>query len=305
MKKQNLLRRDGLFQSKWGDTAMLYAFIIPAVLVVFAVTVIPLCYAFVLSFQEYSLNKPQEAHFNGIQNYIAMFSNETVITSIKNTFVFAVASVSITVLLGLFAAIIVNQLDFGKSFFRIAIFAPMMLAAVVVGIMWKFLLNNQLGIINYLFSLLGMPSPDWLGDPAWAMVTIILVDVWQWTSYAFLLILAGLESMNTEPIESAWIDGANAFQVFWYVKLPSLLPVIQVAAIFRLIWAFRSFDTIFTLTKGGPGLATETISLSIWRFAFQKYDIGMASSLSVLIFFILMLIAVAILRKTFKEEQEA
>ena len=160
---KNLLGRDGLFKSKRGDTVLLYAFIIPAVLVVFAVTVIPLCYAFVLSFQEYSLTKPQEAHFNGIQNYIAMFSNDTVITSIKNTLVFSVASVSVTILLGLFSAIVVNQLDFGKSFFRIAIFAPMMLAAVVVGIMWKFLLNNKLGIINYLLSLLGMSSPRLVG----------------------------------------------------------------------------------------------------------------------------------------------
>jgi multiple sugar transport system permease protein len=303
MKSEQRSRRPGECRGKHNDTALLYAFLIPAVLVVFVVTVVPLCYAFVLSFQEYNLAKPQDAHFIGLQNYIAMFSNSAVLTSILNTFVFSVVSVSITILLGLFSAIVVNQLDFGKSFFRIAVFSPMMLTPVVVGIMWKFLLNNQLGIIKYLLSLVGMSSPDWLGNPKWAMATIIMVDVWQWTSYAFLLILAGLESMNTEPIESARIDGANALQVFWYIKLPSLMPVIQVAAIFRLIWAFRNFDTIFTLTKGGPGLATETISLSIWRFAFQKYDIGMASSLSVLIFIILMLIAIGILRKTFREEQ--
>jgi len=274
----------------------------PSLIIVFAMTVVPLCYAFFLSFQDYRLNKPQFAFFNGLNNYIEMFTNKAVLTSIGNTVFYTVVSVSASVVFGLLAALIVNQIKTGKSFYRIAIFAPMMLSSVVVGVIWKFLFNNQLGIVGYILSQMNIAAPDWFGNPRWAMASIIMVDVWQWTSYVFLLCLAGLESMNMEPVESARIDGANAVQIFWHIKLPTILPLIQIAAIFRFTWAFRGFDSIFTLTKGGPGIATETMAISIWRYAFQQYNIGLSSSLSVLMFAILMVLAMLILRKTFRKE---
>ncbi|HLV10095.1 MAG TPA: sugar ABC transporter permease, partial [Halanaerobiales bacterium] len=140
----------------------------------------------------------------------------------------------------------------------------------------------------------------WLGIPAIAMVSIVIADVWQWSSYTFILSLAALEAMNPTPIEAAKIDGANAVQIFRHVRLPIILPVLKIAAVFRIIWAFRNFDLIYALTKGGPGNATETMALGIWKLAFTRYDIGVSSALSVLMFFILMALSIIILRNSVK-----
>lgn len=289
--------------SRRRDTMFFYSLMMPAMVIVVVMTALPLLYALILSFTNHHLASPDEAQFIGFQNYATMLTDSKILTSIGNTLFYTFVSVSVSIVLGLFLAVVINYITIGKSFFRIAFFAPMMLSAVVIGVIWKFLLNNQLGIISYLLSLIGVSSPDWFGSPSYAMLTVIMVDVWQWTSYVFLLCLAGLESMNMEPVESARIDGASAWQIFWYIKLPTILPVIQVAAIFRFTWAFRGFDTIFALTKGGPGIATETMALSIWKYAFQQYDIGLASSLSMLMFLILMVMAVLILNKTFRKEK--
>ena len=295
-KKQNGRRRNG------RDDLFFYSLLMPALLIVLVMTAMPLLYALVLSFTNHNLKAPDVFQFIGLKNYVTMLTDRNIQTSILNTLLYTTASVSISIIAGLFLAVVVNYITVGKSFFRIAFFSPMMLAAVVIGVLWKFLLNNQLGIVSYFLSRLGLSSPDWFGSPSLAMVSVILVDAWQWTSYVFLLCLAGLEALNPEPVESARIDGASAWQIFWYIKLPSIMPVIKVAAIFRFTWAFRGFDTIFALTKGGPGNATEMMALSIWKYAFKQYDIGLASSLSMFMFLILMVMAVLMINRTFKEE---
>lgn len=297
--KQNTTSK--IIQSRQGG--MIYYFmLLPAITIVVIMTALPLLYSLALSATNYNLSAPKEIQFVGLQNYITMLTDPNIQTSIGNTLFYTITSVAISIVIGLFLAVVVNNIRLGKSFFRIAIFAPMMLSAVVIGVIWKFLLNNQLGIICFLLSIINIKSPDWLGSSGYAMFTVILVDVWQWTSYVFLLCLASLEALNTEPVESARIDGANGWQIFWNVKFPTILPVLQVAAIFRFTWAFRGFDTIFALTKGGPGIATETMALSIWKYAFKQYDIGLASSLSMFMFLLLMTMAILILNKTFRKE---
>jgi multiple sugar transport system permease protein len=162
--------------------------------------------------------------------------------------------------------------------------------------MWRFLLNAQAGIFNYFSSSLGFGNPDWLGTPGLAMFSIIVVDVWQWTPYVFLVMLAGLESLPQEYLEAAHIDGASSWQRFRYIVLPYLTPLLLIATLFRFTWAFRGFDHIYTLTQGGPGNATETLALSVWRTGFVGLDLGVASAISVVMMLVLTIFSLVILR---------
>jgi multiple sugar transport system permease protein len=278
------------------DTFLLYALVIPSVLIVLAVTIYPLICTFVYSFENFKLTDAQNKSFAGLDNYIKIFSEGGSVRSMLTTLTFTFFGVLASLIFGLCIALLVNSLKRSRPIFRVVFSMPMLLSSVVVGVMWKFLLNNELGIINFFTSSLGMGKPGWLDTGAFAVFTVILVDVWQWTPYVFILTLAGLESLPLEPVESARIDGANAFQIFRYLTLPGVMPVLKVAAMFRIIWTFRSFDLIFSLTKGGPGRATETMALSIWRTAFEKYQIGEASAQSVLMFLVLMLISIFLIR---------
>ena len=302
LRKKSYTPNDAKKRQLNRDSILMYAFLAPSAIVVILMTVVPLAYSFYLSFFNYLLIRPQERFFTGFNNYIQIFSNRVLRTAVTNTLVYTFSTVIASVILGLIIALIVHQLTKGKTFFRIAMFSPMMLSPVVVGIVLKFILNNHTGIVAYFLSLFGLSSPNWFGNPDLAMFSVVMVDVWQWTSYVFIICLAGLESINMEPVESARIDGANSLQVFRHITFPTILPLIQVAAIFRFIWAFRGFDSIFALTRGGPGIATETMAMSIWRQAFQQFNIGVASSMSVLMFSILMILAMFILRKTFRDE---
>lgn len=270
----------------------------PSVVFVFIASIIPLLYTFALSVQDYKLTNPSAAHFNGLENYVQLFVNPDIRHSIYMTLLFTFASVALSMVIGLALALLVNKLHRGRTFFRVVIFLPMMLSPVVIGVVWRFLLNYELGVFNYLTQLIGMLPLNWLGNPSFAMVSIILGDVWQWSSYTFILALAALESMDTSPLEAADIDGANALQAFWHVTLPMIMPTLKIAAVFRIVWAFRNFDLIYALTKGGPGNATETMAVGIWKLAFTRYDIGVSSALAVLMFLILMGLSITLLRST-------
>lgn len=298
--KESLKKRKRFFRNR--DDALLFGMLLPAVLAVFVISIIPLLYTFYLSFQNYILTKPKNISFAALGNYAKVFTDSAILQAIGNTFLFTFTSVLISLVLGLALASLVNNVSRGKTFFRIAIFTPMMFSSVVVGVIWKFLFNNEMGVLNFFTQSLGMGRVNWLGNGPMAMISIVMADVWQWSSYTFILALAALEAMNPEPIEAATIDGANAVQIFFRVKLVSLMPVLEVAAVFRFIWAFRSFDLIYALTGGGPGRATETIALEVWRQAFTRYDVGVSSAVSVLMFLILMGLSVFILRNTMKTE---
>jgi len=152
----------------------------------------------------------------------------------------------------------------------------------VVGLLFSSLFNSTLGPVNYLLNAIGLPAPSWLGDAKWALASVIIVDTWQWTPFMILLTLAGLRSLNPEPIEAALVDGASAWQRFRYVKLPMLLPVLTVAMLLRAIDSFRTFDLVFLLTFGGPGTSSTTMSFYGFKVGLQNFDIGRASAIAFL-----------------------
>lgn len=285
-----------------GGEGLMYGLLAPAVLVVLVVSILPLFYTVWLSFQSYILTRPGEAAFAGLKNYAALAADETVRRAVLTTFVYTFSSVGVSMVVGTLLAIVVNNVPKGRTFFRIVLFTPMMLSSVVVGVIWRFLFNNELGVLNYLLGCVGLGPVNWLGSGPMAMASIVIADVWQWSSYTFILALAALEAMNPEPIEAATIDGAGPWQTFWRIKMPNMVPVLEVALVFRLIWAFRSFDLLYALTKGGPGTATETMALEVWRQAFTRYDIGLSSAISVVMFLLLMALSAVILRGAVKTE---
>lgn len=289
---------------KKRENRLMFGLLSPSVLFVFLISIVPLAYTFYLSFQNYNLLKPANASFAGIKNYVELFSNPTIRSTILTTFRYTIWTVVLSTLVGVILAVVVNSIQKGKTFFRVVFFVPMMLSGVVVGVLWRFLFNSDLGVINYLLELVGLGRVNWVGTTTTAMVCILVADVWQWSSYTFINTLAALEALNPEPLEAARVDGANSWQLFFMIKLPSIAPVIAVSVVFRTIWAFRSFDLIYSLTSGGPGTSTTTMAIEIYKLAFNQYDIGTSSALSVLMFILLMGISVIILRNTMKEDKK-
>lgn len=283
-----------------GENRLMLGLLLPSVLFVFVVSIVPLAYTFYLSFQEYSLLNSSGAHFNGIQNYLEIVRNPAIRQSVWVTFQYTALSVALSTLTGVGLAVVVNQLKKGKSLFRVIFFIPMMLSGIVVGVLWRFLFNTDLGVVNYLLEAAGIGRVNWAGSTAAAMASILIADVWQWSSYTFINALAALEAMNPEPVEAARVDGANALQLFFLIKLPAIMPVIGVSVVFRTVWAFRSFDLIYSLTSGGPGTSTTTMAIEIYKLAFNQYKIGASSALSVLMFLILMGLSLFILKKTLR-----
>jgi multiple sugar transport system permease protein len=271
-------------------------YIVPALAVVLIINGAPVIYALYLSFRDYNLARPNQDTFAGLSNYASLLADSLVQRAFLTTFGFVVVSVALSLVLGMALALLVNSVTTGKRLFRTIFFMPMLLAPAVVGIMWRFLLNDQAGPVTWLLQLV-VPDIGPLSDPSLALVSVTLVDVWTWTPFVFLVLLAGMEAAPAEPIEAAQVDGANAWQAFRHVTLPSLVPLISIALLFRVTWSFRAFDHIYTMTQGGPGNATEVLALSVYRSAFTGLDIGLASALSIVMFLLMLIFAATVLRR--------
>ena len=285
-----------------GPTGSWWPYIAPALIVVLIINGAPILYALYLSFRKYNLARPAQDGWAGFQNYIDLFLDPAVQKSFFTTLFFVVMSVALSLVFGMLLALLVNQIGWGKKIFRTLLFMPMLLAPAVVGVMWRFLLNDQAGPVAWLLKQV-IPGISPLSDPNLALWSVTLVDVWSWTPFVFLILLAGLEAAPAEPLEAAQVDGANPFQTFFYIILPSLVPLISIAVLFRVTWSFRAFDQVYTLTQGGPGDTTEVLALTVYRSAFQNLDMSLASALSILMFVIMLAFAIAVLRAQSRRER--
>jgi multiple sugar transport system permease protein len=199
-------------------------------------------------------------------------------------------------ILGMMMALLLYRQFKGVKLLRSLYLIPMMTTPIVVGLVWRMLFNTEMGFINYFLSLINIQGPNWLGDPLYAMPAVIITDWWLSTPFVAIILLAGLQSISQEPYEAARIDGANNFQIFWYITLPLLKPIIWLALLFRIMDAIKRFDTIYVMTAGGPGNSTETLNLHAYFHAFQFLNIGYSSALSSLMFMIILLLSFFILR---------
>jgi multiple sugar transport system permease protein len=267
-------------------------YIAPAFLALLVVLIYPLGYALWLSFHQWTLRTfRQGVPFVGFQNYLELFSNPDFLNSLKITFTFVLLAISIEFTLGMGLALLLNHDLKGKNIFRALILLPMMCTNVVIGLTWRLLLNYQYGLVNYYLGVAGLPPVEWLSNPKVAMASVVLVDVWNTTSFVALMLLAGLQSLPDEPFEAAKIDGASGVQTFIYLTLPLLRPFILVALLWRFIDTFRIFDVIYLLTAGGPARVTETVSIYVYRYGFQSFNLGIAAAASFTMLLIMLVIA--------------
>lgn len=257
------------------------ALILPAVTILIAFQIVPILIGANASFRNYSLFNPQKT-FVGFANYRRILTDPLFFGIVlPNTFVFMVASVSGGLLAGLTLAMMLNRRFLGERLVRTAILLPLMVAPVVAAIMITWMFNDQFGIANVIMQALGFEPVPWMISRWTAMTVVIMTDIWLWTPWFTILILAALQSLPLEPHEAARIDGANAWQVFRNITLPLLRPVLMVCIVIRTIDAFRVFDIVWTITKGGPARSTEVFSIYAYKqaFVYLNFDMGSAASL--------------------------
>lgn len=267
-------------------------YIAPAFLVLIIILIYPLGYSFWLSFHEWTLRDfVNGVPWVGLQNYLSLLSNPDFFNSLRITFTFVISAIAIEFTLGMGLALLLNHNLRGKGIIRSMILLPMMCTNVVIGLTWRLLFNYEFGIINFYLSQLKLTRVEWLSLPSLAMISVIIVDVWNTTSFVALMLLAGLQSLPEEPFEAAKIDGASFWQTFTYITLPLLRQSILVALLWRLIDTFRIFDVVYLLTAGGPARATEMVSLYVYTYGFKSFNLGYASAASYAMILIMLVIA--------------
>jgi len=283
-----------------SDGLFIFALLAPAAITIFVVVLVPLAYAFRDSLFRINISMLyQPEKFLGLGNYVQALRDPDFYNSIVVTTLITVIGVSIELVLGLLLALLLNRplesVRFrGKRVFRTLVILPVILPPVVVGLMWRFMFQYT-GIINFLLMSIGMKSVDWTTRVTGVM-TIIATVVWQNIPFSFLLILAGLQSVPVDLIESSMVDGASGVRRLFHIYLPLIKPIIFLILTIRTMDAFRTFDEAFILTGGGPGRSTETVSLFIYRNSFSFFDVGYGSALSMLLLLLLMIITVFYMR---------
>jgi len=257
-----------------------WLFMAPALALIAVVTIYPMIYSMIISFQDVRLARINQAEFVGLDNYIRLLGDTAFHRSLLLSIIYVIGSVLGSLVLGLGLALLFDRDLHGMVLWRSLLIVPMVVTPVSIGLTWRMMYSDQTGVINFALGQLGLPRPLWIESPDTALVSVILVDIWEWTPFMFLILLAGLRSLPLSPFESARVDGASAWQRFIYLTLPMLWPVIAVAVLLRAIDALRIFDQIFIMTRGGPAQATDLFSLFLYRTGFKHAYISYAAALS-------------------------
>jgi multiple sugar transport system permease protein len=221
--------------------------------------------------------------FVGADQYVQVLRDALFHAGIVNTLVFAVTAVAAQMVLGFFLALMTTRIARGRVAYRTVFILPILVPGIVVGAIWKLMYNFDFGVLNQMLGAIGLPAVEWLGNASTALLAVVAVDVWHWTPFVFLLMLAGLESLPQDVYEAAHVDGATFLQELRYITLPMMLPTIVVTLVFRAIAGIKVFDEIYLLTAGGPGTATEVVSFTIFRRFFTEGQMGYGSAMSVVV----------------------
>ncbi len=274
-------------------TPRYWLFAAPAVLVVGTVIVFPWLFTLYMSGHDWKIGGGPE--FVGLQNFAELFRDTRFIESMGHTLYFTVLAVVLPIVFGTAAALVFHREFPFRGLLRTVFVMPMMATPVAVALVWTMMFHPQLGVLNYLLSLVGIGPQAWVYSPDTVIPTLILVEVWHWTPLVMLIVLGGLAGLPREPYESALIDGANDWHMFRHITLPLVWPFIMVAIVIRTIDALKAFDTIFVITQGGPGTASETLNIFLYLQAFQFYKIGYASAVVVIFFVIVIMLSLLLL----------
>ncbi|MCB1494652.1 MAG: sugar ABC transporter permease [Bauldia sp.] len=261
----------------------------PGLALLLAVILFPVFWALFTSVHEFTLIAPNFDTFTGIENYAAALGDPAFRHSLGLTAFFVGAVVLIEFAIGFLVALMLNGVERFKPIYYGILLCPLLMNPVIVGLIWRMFLHPSLGIVNYLLTVAGFEPVNWLGSTKMAIWTIIMVDIWHQVSFMIVLLLAGLSSLPKEPYEAARVDGASVFQSFFFITLPLMMPVIIVTLLIRMIFAVKTYDLIYIMTRGGPGVATDLVSYAIYRTAFVSLNIGEASAMSAILLAVILI----------------
>ena len=256
---------------------------------------LPLFYTLYLSVTDFTLTQRGVAQFVGADNYLGSLANPSLWGAIGNTAFYVLVAVSLETALGLLIALALQRQKWARNLTRAMLLAPMFITPIAVGLTYRFLLNDQLGAIPYLLDQIGV-NYDFLGSGK-ALLTLAIIDVWQWTPFMVLLLLAGLESIPKQPQEAAKVDGASAFYIFRRITFPLLVPVLSVAIMLRSLDALKVFEYVYATTRGGPGTQTETIQYFTYQTGIQFFRLGEASSMAFILLAIVLPLIIILFRR--------
>ncbi len=275
-----------------------YLFLAPLVLIIAVFSLYPVVYSFFLSLHRILLSLPSLGEtFVGVDNFLKICTDPVARNSLLVTLIFVSVSTALEICLGIVIALTINESFRYRSIVRATILIPWAIPTVIASQMWRFAFNDQYGIVNYLIFGTDVTRYEaWLASPFWALATVILADVWKTSSFAALIVLAGLQTIPDELYEASRIDGANTFQRFFKITLPLLKPAILVALLFRTMDAFRIFDLVFVMTQGGPGDATNVLQFYGYRKLFAEGMVGYGSAISIIVFLLVFAVSIMYLR---------
>jgi multiple sugar transport system permease protein len=278
--------------SRQGERRFALALFLPALLLLVLTTALPLVYLVWTSLQRIDLSMPWMTGFAGMENYAKLGNDPRFWHSLSLTLIYTGTTVVLQVMLGLSLALLVMQVKSGQAMLRIAAILPIVLAPVVAGLFWRSLvLAPDFGILDFITRALGLGSFNWLGEPALALVSVIAIHTWQWTPFAFLVLLASLAALPPDVYEAARLDRASAWQRFWHITLPMLRPAIVIVVILRMVTALSAFAAIFAATGGGPGSATEILNLYAYRLSFTELSLGYGAAVATVLLVITLVVS--------------
>jgi multiple sugar transport system permease protein len=292
---------EGLQLRLRGDSAVALKFLVGPVALLLLITVYPLIFALSTSLRSYWLFDPNRSAFVGLDNYIALFRTSLFGASVLRTIEFAAGSLVLELGLGYGLALLLHHDRLGFGVLRVLLVMPVLLTPAVVALIWSYMYDPNIGVIQFLASSLGLSVRPWLSDVNTAMPAVIIVNVWEWTPFAFLVFVAGMKSVSPSILEAAMIDGAGPWAIAFHILLPLLWPVIAIVALLLTIDNLKGFDLIYVMTSGGPGLSTYTLPIMIWNQGFGSYQMGTACAIAVVLLAIINLAVLALnaaLRRT-------
>ncbi|MEM6463658.1 MAG: sugar ABC transporter permease [Pseudomonadota bacterium] len=271
--------------------------LMPATVLLVGLTLVPFIVSVVFSFSNLSLVTPDDFAFIWFENFGRMFESAEFWNALRITVIFTILAVAVQLVLGVGIAALLHHETRSVPLLRLIYLLPLAITPVAAVFTFRIMLNPSLGVANYLLKQVGLPPQDWLGTPGMALATLVAVDAWQWTPFILLIAAGGLAAMDEEPLEAAQMDGAGPITSFLHHSLPMLYPYLAVAVVFRSIDAFKTFDIIFVLTGGGPGVATRTLNLLAYKQGIEFLSMGYAAALAIVMLIITIIASQAFLRR--------
>jgi multiple sugar transport system permease protein len=289
-------------KSGFVERNLKYLFPLPALFFVFLLMIFPVCYTLFISFTDWALTSGRPMKFVGLQSYLRVLKEPRFSAAIGRTFAFTLGAVAAEAVLGTIIALILNREFIGKEPLKFFLLLPLVVTPVAIGIVFNLFYDPTIGFLNYVLKTLRLPQSGWVTEAKTVIPSLILVDVWQWTPMIALIVLAGLTGLSPEPYESAKVDGANAFQTFFRVTLPMIMPTVLTAIVLRSVDALKTYDIIAAMTRGGPGYSSETLNIHGYKMSFEYFALGRASAVLVFLFLIVLLFSLGVMqiRKKFE-----